>query len=123
MATDTQTIARNEFKLQMSQGYKLISWYEAAQLSNRSSALFRLPIPLNLVLRCRLYATVHGIAYLRKRLQEGKALHVYIPDSHLQGHTLQLLDAHGPPASGAGNHDGKASGLQITVVKVYHCYP
>lgn len=116
MATNTRTIAINEFELQVSV-YKLISWHEAALLSgNRSSALFRgLPTPLNLVLRCR-YATVCGVAYLRKRLQDGKALLVYISDSHLQSHTLQLLDAHAGSAGGAGNHNGEASGLRNTVV-------
>lgn len=112
MATNTRTIAiLNELELQVSV-YKLISWHEAALLSgNRSFALFRgLPTPLNLVLRCR-YATVCGVAYLRKRLQEGKALCVYISNSRLQSHTLQLLDAHGS-AGDAGNYDGEASGLR-----------
>ena len=64
----------NECKLQQIPVHELISWYEAALLSNRSTALsVRVSTPLNLVLRCR-YATVSGIAYLRKRLQEGRAL-------------------------------------------------
>ena len=131
MATNTQTITTNEFKLQQvsKSAYKLISWYEAALLSNRSSTLFHLPIPpLNLVLRGRRYASVCGIAYLRKRLQEGKALHVYMSDSHFQGHTLQLLmdtQRHGSPAGkalasypGYAYEASEASDLQITSVKV-----
>lgn len=131
MATDTQTITTNEFKLQQvsKSAYKLISWHEAALLSNRSSTLFRLPIPpLNLALRGHGYASVCGIAYLRKRLQEGKALHLYISDSYLQGHTLQLLlpdaQCHGSPDGEAlASHPGytyeasEASDLRITLVK------
>lgn len=120
MATDTQTITTNEFKLQQvsKSAYKLISWYEAALLSNRSSAPFRLSIPpLNLVLRCR-HGSVRGIAYLRKRLQEGRALHAYTSYySHLHGHSVQLLDAP------AGNQDGEASDLQITLVKLISLLP
>ena len=114
MATNIRTTAINECKLQQIPIHELISWYEAALFSNRSTALsVRLSTPLNLVLRCR-HATVSGIAYLRKRLQEGKALPM---DVSLQSHVLRLPDAHGLPGTGGtGIH---ASDLQSNNMVIF----
>ena len=67
-------------KLEQVSVYEFVSWYEATLLSNQSSLPDIRPLsPLNSVLR-RSYSTICEVAYLRKCLQEGKALlwRVYI---------------------------------------------
>ena len=111
MSTNTRTI--KEFKQQISV-YELISWHEATLLSNRRSLPYiRPPSPLNSVLRC--YDTVCGVAYLRKRLQEGKVLCAYISESPLQSYTLKSLDARG---SAGVSHNGEVSKFISVVNKL-----
>ena len=64
-------------KLEQVSVYEFVSWYEATLLSSLPD--IRPLSPLNSVLR-RSYSTICGVAYLRKCLQEGKALlwRVYI---------------------------------------------
>ena len=106
MSTSTNTQIK-ELKQQVSV-YELISWHEATLLSYRCSLPdIRPPSLLNSVLGCR-YDTICGVAYLRKRLQEGKALSVYMKDSplSLQSYTLKSLDVHG---SAGVSHNGEVS--------------
>ena len=75
--------------------YELISWHKAILLSNKHSQPDILPLsPLNLVLRSASYITVCGVAFLRKHLQEGKALVcVYISNLDLQNRSLDSWDS------------------------------